>query len=402
MALLAVIFDVDGVLVASPHERAWREALAGFADPAVHHQILSDPRGRPPRDGRGTGRAGAGSAWRTPQARASIRCEKAGADRSAHRRGQLRGLPGRRALRCRPARGRAAARACLLLEERRRHAAPIAAARRADAAVSLPRRPQRPRSPRGKPDPAIFLSAADALGVPPAQCVVVEDAPAGVRAARAGGMTAIGIARLGDEALLRAAGADLVVTSLDQVDIAALAGGDLRARPDVEAARMHDALQPTKDPGWFIRHDGYNVLTESVVESRFALGNGFLGMRAGSLGKPRTDLAELAGLYCAGPHGRAVTWPACSTRQTPNRRCPHWCLSPTGRACASCSMERCCLAREGKMLAACAARHAPRLAAVELDASHSRRDHRYRPRVAPPVAGGPRGGAAAAAALAGS
>ena len=30
----ATIFDVDGVLVNSPHERAWREALAGFADPA--------------------------------------------------------------------------------------------------------------------------------------------------------------------------------------------------------------------------------------------------------------------------------------------------------------------------------------------------------------------------------
>src|SRR5690349_10656533 len=31
--LAAAIFDVDGVLVASPHERAWRESLAGFADP---------------------------------------------------------------------------------------------------------------------------------------------------------------------------------------------------------------------------------------------------------------------------------------------------------------------------------------------------------------------------------
>ena len=31
--LTAVIFDVDGVLLASPHERAWREALAGFAEP---------------------------------------------------------------------------------------------------------------------------------------------------------------------------------------------------------------------------------------------------------------------------------------------------------------------------------------------------------------------------------
>src|SRR5271156_2153621 len=33
-ALTAAIFDVDGVLLASPHERAWREALKGFADPA--------------------------------------------------------------------------------------------------------------------------------------------------------------------------------------------------------------------------------------------------------------------------------------------------------------------------------------------------------------------------------
>ena len=31
--LTAAIFDVDGVLLASPHERAWREALRGFADP---------------------------------------------------------------------------------------------------------------------------------------------------------------------------------------------------------------------------------------------------------------------------------------------------------------------------------------------------------------------------------
>src|SRR6185437_8716109 len=31
--LAAVIFDVDGVLLASPHERAWREALRGFAPP---------------------------------------------------------------------------------------------------------------------------------------------------------------------------------------------------------------------------------------------------------------------------------------------------------------------------------------------------------------------------------
>ena len=43
---------------------------------------------------------------------------------------------------------------------------------------------------------------------------------------------------------------------------------------------MRDVLKPTADPRWVIRHEGYNLLSESSVESRFALGNGFLGMRA--------------------------------------------------------------------------------------------------------------------------
>src|SRR4029453_14305050 len=43
---------------------------------------------------------------------------------------------------------------------------------------------------------------------------------------------------------------------------------------------MMQALQPTQDSSWVLTHEGYNVLTENAVESRFALGNGFLGMRA--------------------------------------------------------------------------------------------------------------------------
>jgi HAD superfamily hydrolase (TIGR01509 family) len=45
-----------------------------------------------------------------------------------------------------------------------------------------------------KPDPALFLDVARALGVKPARCVVVEDAPSGVEAARRGGMRAVGVA----------------------------------------------------------------------------------------------------------------------------------------------------------------------------------------------------------------
>jgi beta-phosphoglucomutase-like phosphatase (HAD superfamily) len=54
--------------------------------------------------------------------------------------------------------------------------------------------------PRGKPDPMIFLTAAEELGLSPDVCLVVEDATSGVQAATAGGMTAIGVARLGDDA----------------------------------------------------------------------------------------------------------------------------------------------------------------------------------------------------------
>ncbi|MCP4250190.1 MAG: HAD family phosphatase [bacterium] len=46
---------------------------------------------------------------------------------------------------------------------------------------------------RGKPDPQVFLMAAQRLGVEPAGCAVVEDAPSGIEAALAAGMTAVGL-----------------------------------------------------------------------------------------------------------------------------------------------------------------------------------------------------------------
>jgi beta-phosphoglucomutase-like phosphatase (HAD superfamily) len=46
----------------------------------------------------------------------------------------------------------------------------------------------------GKPDPAIFLEAARRMGVAPAHCIVFEDAPLGIEAARRAGMRAVGIA----------------------------------------------------------------------------------------------------------------------------------------------------------------------------------------------------------------
>src|SRR4051812_49925238 len=68
--------------------------------------------------------------------------------------------------------------------------------------------------PRGKPDPTIFLTAAQELGLDPADCFVTEDASTGIQAAKSAGMAALGVARLDDRDLLVEAGADLVLTAL--------------------------------------------------------------------------------------------------------------------------------------------------------------------------------------------
>ena len=69
---------------------------------------------------------------------------------------------------------------------------------------------------RGKPDPQIFLVAAERLGVLPARCVVIEDAPVGAAAAAAAGMACVGLASTGRtrETL---SNAQLVVDSLTEL-----------------------------------------------------------------------------------------------------------------------------------------------------------------------------------------
>lgn len=64
----------------------------------------------------------------------------------------------------------------------------------------------------GKPEPDVFLVAAQKLGVAPAACVVIEDAPAGIEAARRAGMKSIGVLTTHSELK-----ADLVVPRLDQL-----------------------------------------------------------------------------------------------------------------------------------------------------------------------------------------
>lgn len=70
---------------------------------------------------------------------------------------------------------------------------------------------------RGKPDPEVFLKAAQKVGVPPENCVVFEDAVAGVIAAKRGGMKCVAVTTTNPRSALEEAGADLVVDSLTEV-----------------------------------------------------------------------------------------------------------------------------------------------------------------------------------------
>ncbi len=238
--LRAGIFDVDGVLLASPHERAWREALHGFAEPDRFTTAMYQAHvaGKP----RLSGARAALEALGVPDAE---RQAVAYAERKQERLEALI-VAGR---------VDAFADALRFLQAVGELGWPMAAASSSKNANRM-MKPVRLASGQGlldafsanvcgrdlhqgKPDPEIFLLAAAELRIAPEHCFVVEDAPAGIQAARAGGMAALGVARLGDAALLQAAGADLVVTSLDDVVVGELARGLAWSRDQGSGVRTH-------------------------------------------------------------------------------------------------------------------------------------------------------------------
>jgi len=75
---------------------------------------------------------------------------------------------------------------------------------------------------RGKPDPEPYLLAARQLGVDPARCVVFEDAPAGLKAGRAAGMTTVALTTTHQAHELTA---DLVVNDLSSLSVLVTAEG---------------------------------------------------------------------------------------------------------------------------------------------------------------------------------
>lgn len=210
MHIDALIVDIDGVVIDTPHERAWREALAA----RVRGAVLSGAEygaflaGKPRLDG-----ARAALARHGVVAEADVRAyaaEKqarflalvAGGDFTVFV-DAVRYLAQARASGLKLAAASSSKNASAMLAR-----AGLAGLFDADLCGR--------DVPHGKPAPDLFRLAALELDIAPAACLVLEDAPAGVAAAKAGGMAALGIARRGEAATLREAGADEVVASLDE------------------------------------------------------------------------------------------------------------------------------------------------------------------------------------------
>lgn len=128
---------------------------------------------------------------------------------------------------------------------------------------------------KAKPDPEIFLAAAKALGVPPAQCVVFEDASAGVEAGKSAGMTVVGV---GDPAVLTQA--DMVIKSFAELSFPLV-------------------LEEPSPADFILTATGFDKDDAELNGSKFLLGNGYVGYR-GTLeeyGKDSQVAVTVAGLY---------------------------------------------------------------------------------------------------------
>ena len=76
---------------------------------------------------------------------------------------------------------------------------------------------------RGKPDPEPFLKGASVLGVPAAQCIVLEDVPAGVRAGKSAGAKVIAFTTTVQASALREVGADWILKNCADIRVQNLA-----------------------------------------------------------------------------------------------------------------------------------------------------------------------------------
>ena len=101
---------------------------------------------------------------------------------------------------------------------------------------------------RGKPDPEPYRRGAELLGVQPQDCLVVEDAPSGVRAGVAAGCRVLGVLGTHKAEELREAGASWIVSSLDRRSGRRRATDESRSSIENDLAARDCAASRRSDP----------------------------------------------------------------------------------------------------------------------------------------------------------
>ena len=144
----------------------------------------------------------------------------------------------------------------------------------------------------GKPEPDIFTTAADRLGVSYDRAVVVEDAVSGVQAGKAGNFgLVLGVAREENSNELYAGGADIVVEDISEIGF-----------EGIEEWFMEGL---GKD-GWDLVYHGYDPLKEKTRESLLKLGNGYMAAR-GAMEESRAGEHHYPATYMAGLYNRLTS-----------------------------------------------------------------------------------------------
>lgn len=140
---------------------------------------------------------------------------------------------------------------------------------------------------KSKPDPEALLECVRALGVSPRRTVVIDDALPGVEAGRNGEFgLVVGVDRGGNRQALEGHGADVVVGDLEELSVERLKA--------LLGARQEEI-------SWRIEQTGFDAAREHEMESIFAVGNGYLGVR-GALDMPLPG--SLGDLLIAGVYDR--------------------------------------------------------------------------------------------------
>lgn len=145
---------------------------------------------------------------------------------------------------------------------------------------------------KGKPEPDIFTTACDELGVPYHRSVVVEDAVSGVQAGFRGNFGfVLGIARENNVRDLYANGADRVVTDLGEISIEEINQWFVAG------------LEKAK---WSLTYHDYNMPRERSREALLAVGNGLFATR-GAMEESRANHVNYPGTYVAGLYNRLIS-----------------------------------------------------------------------------------------------